>query len=220
MKRRRAAGFTLVELMTVVTIIGVIASIAVLSLRRSRSQNDADAWANTLRNVVNQARRRATATGTPYQVELTTTSVRWCQIPAASCSADAAPTCALAADCTGTGTTCEKGAITYAGTDALTDSWYASADVLFKYTGTTNSYAPPTHPALVGTKPLYFGPVGSVDDTCSDVMLSPPDPTKSAGFTIYVRAANNVPSATSETQKHRRIVIYGVTGRPRIVDQW
>ena len=51
MKRPRTGtrGFSLVELMAVVTLIGVIASLAVMSIKRSRSSDDADKWANLIK---------------------------------------------------------------------------------------------------------------------------------------------------------------------------
>ncbi|MGZ3442527.1 MAG: hypothetical protein ACXVDD_23560, partial [Polyangia bacterium] len=98
------------------------------------------------------------------------------------------------------------GAPIAAGSDALADSYAGVADVL----AIDGSYAAPAKSALAGTRALYIGPNGSADLTCSHVLGSAP--VNAAGFTIYVRAA--------ATPKRRRVVVYGPTGRPRIIDNW
>jgi hypothetical protein len=211
--------------MTVVAIIGVIAALAISAARRrDHSQGDVDAWTNNLRNTVNLLRRRATSTLTPYQLEVTPTTMRWCQIPIASCNGNNTVTCATVP--TNCGQTrdqaCEKGAPLSAGSDALVDSWANGADALTQYTGgTANSYSALTPTPLAATKAIWFGPSGTVDGSqCSDVMVSTPAPASVPGFTFYLRAVNIVPNPTSAAQKRRRVVIYGLTGRPRIIDQW
>src|SRR5207249_1052566 len=79
---KRPRGFSLVELMAVVALVGVIASLAVMSIKRSRSSDDADKWANLLRNTVNQVRRRAISTGSTYMIDLRANPNRlqWCQV--------------------------------------------------------------------------------------------------------------------------------------------
>src|SRR6202035_3647068 len=133
---KRTRGFTLVELMLVVALTAVITALAIMAWSRSRAAHDVDAWANVVRNTVTVARRRATATGTPYLVELGATSLRWCQVDAPGCAADAALSCATA--------TGEKSQPVGAGSDALTDSYAGVADVL----AIDGSYAAPPRSAL------------------------------------------------------------------------
>lgn len=220
MSRRR--GFTLVELMTVVTIIGVMAVIAIVSIRKDRSQNDADAWANQIRNTMIQARRRAVATGNPYMIEITgntapTTAdkIQWCQVDLNDCKATQTMSCAN--PCNGKTTPCEVGQPIRSGIDAITDSWTAAADMLTYQ----NTYVGPTKTSLGNnTVQIFFGPKGIVDASTNTPCLNALNSATGSGFTAYVRANNKVATANSATEKHRRVVVLGSTGRPRIIDNW
>ena len=65
---------------------------------------------------------------------------------------------------------------------------------------------------------IYFGTTGTVDSTFTNVAAM-----GGLGFTIYVRASNKLGTgvtATTQNQMRRRVVVYGPTGRGRIVDNW
>jgi prepilin-type N-terminal cleavage/methylation domain-containing protein len=209
---RRARGFTIIELMVVVTIIGVIASIAIVSMRKRRSTGDADQWANALRNLAQQARRRAVSTGTTYLLDVRQKTARWCQVDdVLPCNSNTTTT----STCPNSTATRENGGLMYAPADAVTDSGYGGADVTLP----GQTYAAPTHATMSSTASfgIYFGPTGIIDtnycnaNTTNLVM---------SGATLYVKANNTVASATSQNQKRRRIVLFGVSGRPRIIDNW
>jgi prepilin-type N-terminal cleavage/methylation domain-containing protein len=216
--RRRAGGFTLVELMVVVTIISVLGSVAVVSMRRGRTEGDADAWANSLRNVMLQARRRAAATKTPYLVEIKQNQVQWCQVSTniyANSSTAAATVCAGTPSCAAPPAGAEVGRPIFTGADAMTDSVLNKADV----GALTGSYSASTHAALgsSATAQLFFGANGSADASCANVVGNV---TGLLGYTVYVRGSNVVASSTAASQKRRRVILYGATGRARILDTW
>ncbi len=192
----RARGVTLVELMAIVVVLAILTALAVVAWERTRAAGDADAWANTLGNTITLVRRRATAAGTPYMIEVTPTTVRWCQVDAPTCAADGALACAT--------TSGERVPVASAPSAAVVDALAAVADVI----ALDGTYAPPAKSALAGTRAIYFGPNGSADLTCSHVLGS--TPVNARGFSIYVHADG----------KRRRVVAYGATGRPRIIDNW
>ncbi len=193
---RRARGVTLVDLMTVVAMIAILAALAVVAWQRTRAANAADAWANVARNTITLVRRRATATGAPYLVELSPSTLRWCQVDAPTCAADGALACATA--------TGERVPTMTAPSDAVVDAWAALPDVI----ALDGTYTPPPKTTLAGTRALYFGPNGSADLACSHVLGA--TPVNATGFTIYLHAG----------AQRRRVVVYGATGRPRIIDTW
>ena len=210
---RRSRAFTLVELMVVVALIGVVAAIAVVSMRRTRTTNDSDAWASTLRNMIAQARARAISTKQIYMIDLRVSSAQWCQV-----TVDGSP-CSIQNGCATVPTTCpnattgaESGDIVYAPADAITDTTAVSPDI--SQPGQT--YSTPTHVAVPDQ--IYFGTTGTVDSTYTNVAAM-----GGLGFTIYVRASNKLGTgvtATTQNQMRRRVVVYGPTGRGRIVDNW
>jgi hypothetical protein len=40
-----------------------------------------------------------------------------------------------------------------------------------------------------------------------------------AGVTVYVKS-NNAAAATEDAERRRKIIVYGLSGRPRIIDSW
>jgi Tfp pilus assembly protein FimT len=205
--------------MVVVALIGTIASIAVISMRRGRSTGDADAWASTLRNMAAQAHARAISTKQVYMMDLHSTSLvtsaQWCQVTidstVAACTLTSCPTASVPTACPNGTSGAENGSLVYAPADARIDSVLTNMDVWLPSLG----YAAPVH---TGTLPdqVFFGPLGTADSDLQTVIKG-----QGAGFTIYVKASNNVPgTATSANEMRRRVVIYGPSGRARIIDNW
>jgi type II secretion system protein H len=209
--RRGTRGFTLIELMTVVTIVGVIAAIAVVSMRRDRTQSDSDQWVNSLRNLVQQARRRAISTGNTYLLDVRANSARWCQVTdLTTCTSTSTTT----STCPNSAANAENGGTFAAPADAVTSLYATSSDVSLPNV----TYAVPTRTALPSSLPIYFGANGTVDTNYCNVRTSG---TVMTGVTLYVKASNSVSgTSSSEKEKRRRLVLYGISGRPRIIDNW
>ena len=135
--------------MTVVALIGIIASLAVMSIKRSRSSDDADKWANLIRNTINMVRRRAISTGSTYMIDLRaapTNRLQWCQVT------DTLGSCTTATTtCPNSGSGMENGVVLQSGTDAQTVSYYKGADLALPNGTSTPTYAAATQIAMPGT---------------------------------------------------------------------
>jgi prepilin-type N-terminal cleavage/methylation domain-containing protein len=213
---KRTRGFSLVELMTVVALIGIIASLAVMSIKRSRSSDDADKWANQIRNTVNMVRRRAISAGSTYMIDLRaspTNRLQWCQV------VDTVGSCTTATTtCPNSGTGMENGVAVQSGTDAQTVSYFKGVDLALPNGTSSPTYTAATQVTMptTGGVQIYFGANGTVDMDYTDVKCATAIP---AGVTIYVKS-NNKAAATEDAEKRRKIVVYGLSGRPRIIDSW
>jgi Tfp pilus assembly protein FimT len=198
-----------VELMTVVALTTVLASMAILAIRRSRRQGDVDKFANDIRNSMIQAQRRATATRKPYMVDVQPKSVRWCQVDFVG------PTPAYSTTqttCPPANATFETGGLLRAGIAAKASYYAAAADVATTVVaGGSSTYVTPTK--VAGTAPIYFGPSGIVDEDFATVMTGV---GTLAGVTVYLEPTS---TAAQLQSKRRRIISYS-SGRPRIGDNW
>jgi prepilin-type N-terminal cleavage/methylation domain-containing protein len=185
---RRARGFTLVELLVVVALIGATAAVAAMSMRGQRGEK-APAFARSLIGLVHEARQQALSTGLWTRLRLVPSSST---VPYARVVLDVA---------NGDGTfTIDS--------SNINNGLKTPADVDLADVATSPTTLTPPHMALPATTYICFnGQSGNVSVT--------PNATCSAGRTgagIFVRSTDD---------KYRyRVMIWGLTGLPRLVDQW
>ena len=203
--RRSARGFTITEMLAVLTMATVLALMAGASFRRSHVGQDVDGLAYAIRGAVAQARGRAVATGTPYMIDVRPGSVRYCQVDPATISAGP-PAMTTQARCPDSATGLELSQPTFAGTDAEIALVSAAAEVR-QAAGVLCSA--PARTALGAGAVVFVGPGGTADRQLSRVLGSG---LPLGGATVYVRRVG-----VDEPDKRRRVVIYGPSAQPRII---
>jgi prepilin-type N-terminal cleavage/methylation domain-containing protein len=159
--RRPASGFTLVELMTVVTIIGVVAALAARMYSRGVRGESAPKFARTMMATLLDARHQALALGRPTMVTLSKTSVSTYQYDT---TAAAWPT-----------------------TPQFTVALPSTMQLCTSTTDVSNlgSAATPTCP-LSGTNTICFWPNGRASVTTTSTACSATSPSLGTGGTLFL----------------------------------
>ena len=192
----RARGMTLVELMIVVVIVSIGVTAALASFRAANKVAEIDDFANQIRDVLNQARRRAVATRAQLldptntnQTGLVLVDIRAHQVAWCKATSNAQTTCPSPPA---------------AGVEA-SRTYYSDPEVqVVNWAKVVDSGQAPPKIALPAQ--LYFFADGTAD---SDLGT----PTIKDGFTLYLQGVTDL-------NKKRKLFVYPMGGRPRITDSW
>jgi prepilin-type N-terminal cleavage/methylation domain-containing protein len=204
MRMRKSRGFTLVELMIVVTLVALTATLTVRAFSKGVRGEKAPAFARALMSQLLEARHQAMTLGRPTRVQLLAT--------VASSSAEMA----IETDVYDTN-------VSPAVWDVL-----ATANVPSQVQLCT----PDNKPDVASTTPvcplpttastaniLCFSPNGYVNlVTAANGCSTSSSPNAFTGATLYVTDVNNANNGGQSP--HLRVIIWGLTGMPKLYETW
>jgi prepilin-type N-terminal cleavage/methylation domain-containing protein len=197
-------GFTLVELMVVVAIMGTVGAMGTILVRRALNANKAPAFARTFISVVHETRHAALTNGTSARLRI---------VP-------------------GTTTPTQIYSELLDPGDSSKSSWLlngvTNSPILVQFCQPTASVvtatASPTCPLTTSMNTVVcFSPNGRVNLTtyspstpCPGTGSSSATTTSTGtGATLYFRGTQE-----SNNDVQYKVMIWGLTGLPRLVDQW
>lgn len=189
--RRRSAAFTLVELMTVVAIVGVVAALAARLYSRGVSGESAPKFARTMMATLLDARHQAMALGRPTEVKLVSSSAGG---SIATYAYD--PTA-------GSWPSSAQQTIYLPSTVWLCTSVQGVSNL--------GSAVTPACP-LSGTHNVCFWPNGRASINTDGSTCSSTSPSSGTGGTLYLSSRTG--------DKNYRIWIWGLTGMIKMIDRW
>jgi prepilin-type N-terminal cleavage/methylation domain-containing protein len=202
--RRRGAGFTLVELMVVVAIIGTVGAMGVVLVRRALNANKAPSFARTFLSIIHDTRHAALANGHPSRLTI---------IPG---TATAQPTQIVTeildpADATKTNWV------------ALTTTWAPQViQFCIPQAGVQNTATTPTCPiTTTSNQRICFSPNGRVNLTTTAVACpgtgssGAKTTTTAGGATVFLQGL-----AEGGNDVKYKVMIYGLTGMAKMTDSW
>jgi prepilin-type N-terminal cleavage/methylation domain-containing protein len=194
--RSSGGGFTLVELMAVIAIVGVMAAIAMATMGRSGDAENSAALARSLHLAVMSARNATLSDSFIRRVNCTLAATN------GNCTIDRA---------------CQAG-MTLPNSCTFTQEQRVTANshaTLWNVTSSTDNNANNAGGTQVtSTKTMYLKPDGSVCDNYATV-AAPTQQCTSNGFTFYVSDING-----SNLANRYKVYVYSFTGMPRMVNQW
>jgi prepilin-type N-terminal cleavage/methylation domain-containing protein len=197
---RSDRGFTLVELMVVVVIIGTVGAMGALLVRRALNANKAPAFARTFLSTVHEARHSAIANGMPARIRIVASN------PMTVVSEVLSPNDTTKSNWIETVTVTVP---------AMVEFCRMSASVV---TTTTT----PTCPITSTVKTiLCFSPNGRVNTTTTTTpcpgtgSAGATTPSSGTGATVYFRGKQE-----GNRDVTYKMMIWGLTGLPKMVDQW
>lgn len=202
-RARGAAGFTLIELMVVVAMMGVIAGLAIWTVRKQSLQSEVADWSNQFVQAVNQARRRAVSTRNVYMLDVRASQLQWCLVDPANTTQN---------QCPPTTAGLERGPVVTAKPGAIFRKYASAADAQLD----SATYVTPTRTDFGGNKLLmFFGPNGTVADSYAHAATSG---NAVPGFSVYAEPTYGQSSFV--TQKRLRVIVLGPSGRTRVITGW